>query len=156
MEREAVKTILIFCRDIDGEIKLTQRVLADYEDAYYTGGGAGTLDGFPRSKYRTSDPTATTALNIPDSAADAMNELRADIELLAALKKAILHELNRLPLIQKTVVYDFYIKGLQWVQISLKTYYSTAQCRNIRNNGLDKLAKLFNKNDLIKKFNYPC
>jgi len=155
MEREKVKKVLLFCRDIDGEIRITRNVLQDYEDAYYTSGGAGSLDGMPRSKYRTSNPTQNTALNIPDSASVAMNELREDLESLAALKAAILRELNKLPLHQKSILYDFYIKGLQWVQISVRVNYSATQCKEIRNRGLDILGKNFRKNKLIKNFNYP-
>ena len=155
MEREKVKKILLFCRDIDGEIKMTKNVLQDYEDAYYTSGGGGTLDGMPRSKYKTSNPTQTAALNIPDSATAAMNELREDIEILAALKAAIIGELNKLPLTHKSILYDFYIKGLQWVQISVRLNYSTTQCKEIRNRGLEILGEKFINNSLIINFNYP-
>jgi hypothetical protein len=154
MEREKVKLILAFCRDIDGEIKLNMRMLQDFEDKYYTSGGGG-LDGMPRTKHRTSDPTPAVALNVPDSASAVMRDLRADIERLAALNAAILSELNKLPLPQKSIIYDFYITGLQWVQISGRAHYSATQCKKIRNRGLDNLAKHFVKNDMIKNFNYP-
>ena len=155
MERENVKKILLFCRDIDGEIKTTRRILQDYEDAYYTAGGGGTLDGMPRSKYRKTSPTETTALNISDLASLAMRDLRAEIEKLSALQAAILQELSKLSLAQKNILYYFYIKNMQWVQISGREHYSPTQCKKIRNRGLDNLGKLFIKNDLITNYNYP-
>lgn len=155
MERDEVKKILLFCRDIDGEILLNKRLLQDYEDRYYSMGGGGTLDGMPKSKYKTTSPVETVVLNIPDSASKAMNELRKKNETLCELKDAILRELNKLPLFQKTIIYDFYIRGLQWVQISGQIHYSETQCKKIRNRAIDNLACQFTKNEFIKKFNYP-
>ena len=154
MEREKVKKILEFYRDIDGEIKLMTRMLKDFEDEYYTG-NSSTLDGLPRGRYRTGNPTATAALNIRDSTNAEMCNLENSIEQITKLKIAILHELNKLPLAQKNIIYDFYITGLQWVQITMRVHYGITQCKKIRNRGLDKLAQSFENNDLIKKFNYP-
>lgn len=155
MERDKVKKILLFCRDIDGEISLNKRLLQDYEDRYYTMGGGGTLDGMPKSKYKTSSPVETVVLNIPASASTAMNELRQKSEYLCELKDTVLRELNKLSLPQKTIIYEFYIRGLQWVQISGRVHYSTTQCKKIRNRAIDNLAYQFSQNELIKKFNYP-
>ena len=155
MEREKVKKILAFCRDIDGEIILTKRMLKDYEDKYYSSGGGSPLESHIKSRNKVSTPTESAALNIPDSASAAMQGLRTDVERLAALKAAVLQELNKLPLQQKSIVYDFYIQGLQWVQISARVHYSATQCKKIRNRGLDSLAAYFADNDLIKNFNYP-
>jgi len=156
MEREKVKSILAFYRDIDGEVILAKRMLRDYEDTYYVGGNGGAnLESYIKSRNKVSKPTEAAALNIPESASAVMRDLRADVERLAALKAAILQELNKLPLQQKSIVYDFYIQGLQWVQISARVHYSPTRCKTIRNSGLDNLARYFTKNDLIKNFNYP-
>ena len=155
MEREQVKKILVFCRNIDGEMTYNKKQLKEYEDTYYSMSGGGNLDGMPRSKYKTSSPTESAAFNIPDSASAEMRDLRGTIERLAALKAAILHELNKLTLPQKSILHDFYIKDLQWVQISVRVHYSGTQCKKIRNRALDNLAKHFDKNELIKNFNYP-
>lgn len=155
MERKQVKEALKFCRDIDGETKMRKRVLQNYEDTYYAMSGGGTLNDLPRAKYRTSSPTESAAINIPDSASAAMHDLRAQIEQLADLKAAILRELNKLPLLQKNILYDFYISGLQWVQISVRVHYSETQCKKIRNRALDNLGEFFSQNALIKNFSYP-
>ena len=154
MEREKTKKVLLFLKDIDGEISHNNRMIKDYEDRYYTM-DSGTLDGMPKSKYKTSSPTEITAVNIPESASVALCGLQKQNEQLYKLKYAIIQELNKLPLSQKTILYDFYIQGLQWVQISERVYYSGTQCKKIRNRGLDNLAKYFIKNRLIKNFNYP-
>ena len=156
MEREKVKKILIFCRDVDGEIKLNEKMIQDYEDTYYIAdSGGGDLNSGIRSKNKISTPTEITALNVPDFVRGEIRALRELNLQLGALKAAILHELNGLPLHQKTILYDFYIKGLQWVQISGRVNYSATQCKNLRNRGLEILAQNFNGNDLIKNFNYP-
>jgi len=155
MEREDAKKILVFSRDIDGEISLNNRVIRDYEDRYYTLGGGGTLDAMPKGKGKTSTPTETIALNIPESASAAMRELQKHNERLEKLKSEILLELNRLPYTQKSILYDFYIRRLQWVQITARIHYSGTRCKQIRNRGLDNLATHFSKNGLIKNFNYP-
>ena len=155
MEREKVKKILLYCRDIDGAIKYNAKVIKDYEDAYYSAGGGGTLDGMPKSKYKTSSPTEAVALNVPDFVRGEIAALQERNERLAKLKAAILQEINQLSLPQKNVLYDFYIRGLQWVQISARIHYSPTQCKKIRNRGLDSLAKHFTINPLIQNFNYP-
>ena len=155
MEQWRVKKILLFCRDIDGEIKLKKSILQDYEGVYYASGGAGLLDGMPRSKYKTTSPTEAIVLNVPDSAYEAMEKTRDEIEQLAALKAAILGELNKLALTYKWILYDFYIRNMQWVQISERVNYSPTQCKKLRNRGLEILGRHFAGNDLIKNFNYP-
>lgn len=155
MEREQVKQILLFCRDIQGEISLNNSLLRDYEEQYYSMSGGGQNDGMPKSKYKTSSPVENIVLNIPESASAAMGELRRNADQLCALQAAVLSELNKLPLSQKTILHDFYIRGLKWVRISAHVNYSETQCKKIRNRGLDNLAYRFMQNDLIKNFNYP-
>jgi len=154
MDREKVKNILYFYRDIDGEIKYNSKIIQDYEDEYYTAGG-GTLDGMPNNKYKKSSSVEKIALEIPDFVSVRIQELQAENERLGKLKIAISQEIGKLKLRQKSIVYDFYIQGLQWVQISARRFYSDRQCRNIRNRGLDNLAKIFSKNPLINNYNYP-
>jgi ArpU family phage transcriptional regulator len=155
MEREQTKRILLFCRDIDGEIFYYQKQLQAYEDKYYSMSSGSLTESYIKSRNKVSRPTEAAALNISDAESAAMHDLRAQIEQLAALKTAIYAELNKLPLPQKSILHDFYIRRLQWVQISSQVHYSEAQCKRIRNSGLDKLANNFQKNALIKNFIYP-
>lgn len=156
MERETVKQILVFFKTIDNEIAYNARIVADYEEQYYSVSGGRLMDGMPKSKYKISNPTESTVLNIPDSVSAHMRELNAEINGLGKLKKAVLSELNKLPFLQKSIIYDFYIQGFQWVQISGRIHYSPTQCKNIRNRGLDKLGKHFSHNKTISSFNYPA
>lgn len=155
MEREQAKNILLYCRDIDGEIKLNSKIIQDYEDRYYSAIGGTLNESFINSRNKVSKPTETLALNVPDFVSDHIRELQSKNKQLCKLKTAIMGELDNLPLVQKSVLYDFYIKGLQWVQISEQVHYSGTQCKTIRNRGLDNLAEQFSRNDLIKNFNYP-
>lgn len=154
MERENVKKILKYYNDIDGHISFARDVLRDYEDRFYSlrGGGFG---GIPSKTNKISNPTETAALNIPDIASREMDRLRAEIEQLYRLQAAILAEICKLSLVEKTIIVDFYIKKHKWVQISRCVHYSEPQCKNIRNAALEKLGDFFNENELVKNFNYP-
>ncbi|MDR1060904.1 MAG: hypothetical protein LBL83_06775 [Clostridiales bacterium] len=155
MERWQTKKILLFCRDIDGEIAIYRRILQDFEDIYCAFGGGRALDGMPRGRRKISRPTESAALNVPEGARAAMRDLRARIDSFAALKAAVLQELSKLPLQQKRIVYDFHMSGLRWARISEREHYSVSQCKNIRNRGLDSLGEGFSKNGRIAKFNCP-
>ena len=153
MERENVKKVLRYYNDIDGHILFARRKLQDYEDKFYSlRGGFG---GISSNTNKISSPTEAAALNIPDSASRHMAELRANIEQLYRLQADIFTEICKLPLVEKNIIVDFYIKRRQWVQISRHAHYSETRCKQIRNNALDKLGVLFDNNELIKNFNYP-
>lgn len=155
MERGKVKKILMFYRDIDGELKYNAKIIRDYEDEYYTAGGGSALDGVPKSKHKISRPAEVAALNTPAFVSMRIRELETANEQLGKLKGAIMQELDKLPLVQKNILYDFYIKGMQWVQIAFAVNYSERQCRNICYRGLDNLAEYFSRNALVRSFNYP-
>lgn len=154
MERENVKRILKFYADIDGHIAFARSALKDYEDQYYGLHGGNPFEGIPAKTNRISNPTEATALNIPDSASRKMDDLRTEIAELGNLQAAILTELCKLPLIEKNVLTYFYIKGMQWVQISMRINYSETQCKKIRNKALENLGVFFEKNEVVKNFNY--
>lgn len=155
MEREQAKKILLFFKDIDGEIAYNRNAIRQYENTWYDVIGGGTLDGMPKGKNHVSNPVQAIALNIPEGISEEMRELEAAVERLAALQSAIVKELNKLPLQQKSILYDFYIRGLQWVQIAGRVHYSETNCKKIRNRGLENLARNFDRNSTIKNFNYP-
>lgn len=154
MERENVKKVLRYYNDIGGHISFARRELQDYEDKFYSlrGGGFG---GISSKTNKISNPTETAALNIPGPASRYMEKLRADIEQLYRLQADIFTEICKLPLVEKNIIVDFYIKRRQWVQISRHAHYSETRCKQIRNNALDKLGVFFDNNELVKNFNYP-
>lgn len=155
MEREKVKQILKFYNDIDGHIAFARSALRDYTDRFYGLHSGNSFGQISSKTNRISNPTESTVLNIPDSASQKMDELRAEIKQLEKLQAAILTEICKLPLIEKNVITYFYFKGIQWVQISMRVNYSETQCKKIRNKGLEKLGVFFDKNELVKNFNYP-
>ncbi len=155
MEREYVKQILKYCADIDGHIAFARSALKDYEDKYYGLHGGNPCGGISSNTNRISNPTEAAVLNIPDSASRKMDELRSEIEQLGKLQAAILTEICKLPLVEKNIITYFYFKGFQWVQISNRVHYSETQCKKIRNRALEKLGGFFDKNALVKNFNYP-
>jgi hypothetical protein len=149
MERERVKEILTFYRDIDRTIAFNTRVIKDLEEQCYCLSGGGP-DGMPKSKYRISRPTESLALNVPVFVQEEIRDLQAENKRLTILKTEIFQEINKLPFFQKIIVYDFYVRGFKWVRISEQIRYSPSQCKNIRNRGLDNLARYFTNNQLIE------
>ena len=154
MEREKAKEILLFFRDIDNKVALNARVKSELEEKYYSVGG-GHLDSMPKNSRKISRPTEMQALNVPNSVTETLRELSVSNDRLSRLKKEILNEFNKLPYLQQIIIYDFYIVGHQWVQISKHVHYSIAQCKNIRNRGLDRLADYFSSNKTIFKYCFP-
>jgi len=155
MERENVKRIIKFYADIDGHIAFACSALKNYEDQYYGLHGGNPLEGVSVKTNKISNPTENAVLNIPDSASRKMEDLRSEIAELGNLQAAILTELCKLSLVEKNVLTYFYIKGMQWVQISRRVNYSETQCKKIRNKALEKLGGFFEQNELVKNFNYP-
>lgn len=155
MEREKVIKILKYYNDIDGHIVFARSALEEYEDKYYGLHGGNPLGGIPSKSGNISNPTESAVLNIPDSASQKMNDLRAEIEHLGKLQAAILTELGKLPLLEKNILTYFYFNNFKWVQIAKRVNYSETQCKKIRNKALDKLGVLFDQNELIKNFSYP-
>ena len=154
MEREQVKKILLYYRQIDDDIRLCKQMLCEYEETCYYNIGGGTMDGLPHGKGSTSNTTEKAALAVNESDRTAMRGLEERAAQLAELKAAIVCEINKLPFSQKSILYDFYISGYQWVRISIKIRYSATQCKKIRNCGLDNLARQFVGIPIIQKFIY--
>ena len=154
MEKEKVVEVLKYYRNIEKEIQLNKRIMRDLEDQYYSSVGAINMDGMPKAVGGTSNPTETMALNVSESVRETMIELEEENRRLCKLKTEVLRELNKLPYLHKTVVFDFYINNLQWVRISEQIHYSERQCKNIRNCALDKLKKRFDKNKTISSYDF--
>lgn len=155
MDKEKVINILLFFRNIDNEIKLNQKIISDIENTWYSNVGAINMDGMPHSKGSVSSPTETAALNIPDSVSKQIRSLQKENETLGSVRKEILTELAVLTYAQKVTIWDFYIKGLQWVQISGRLHYSDRHCKNIRTTALKILAVRFARNKTIKNYSFP-
>lgn len=155
MKREKVISVLRFYRDIEKSIKLNERVIKNLEDQYYTTVGAVNMDGMPRGSGGGESPVERAALNIPRSVTNTIESLNRENSRLEKIGAEILSELNRLTYHERAVVLGFYIDGLQWEQISARVNYSPRQCRNIRNDALNRLARLFSQNKAVSRFNFP-
>lgn len=155
MEKERVFLILSYFRRIDDEIRFNEEEIKEYEDIYYSTIAAQNLDGLPHGKGGFHSVTETTALNVPEGVCETMENLQKEIEELRKLKEAIMEEIKGLAYMEKMTVYNYYVKGLQWVRISEQLHYSVRQCQNFREKGIAKLAKRFERNRTISNFQYP-
>ena len=156
MEREKVKRILVFFGEIDKRVAFNAECINITEDKYYTPNSGGGLDGMPKAKYRTTSPTESVALNIPESVSESIRGWKEENERLCKLKAAITGEINRLSNAQRTIVYDFYVSGHRWARISRRLNYSERQCQNIRDSALDKLGRNFPLNRHVAEYEYPA
>lgn len=68
------------------------------------------------------------------------------------LKIEILREVSQLPYKQKAILIDKYINDLRWTKVAYLNYYSTRQCKNIRNTALQSLKKAFQNNETIMNY----
>lgn len=155
MERKEVVEILMFYRNIDGEIKLYQSIVSDLE-SYYDPLCGTSMDGMPKGKGRTSSPTENMALSLPPDLQKSIAFYNAKIAELRALKVETLKEVCGLEHKMKSVVVDYYLHGLKWEQVSVRNHYSERQCKNIRNAAVDSLAKRFGENAVIAGFDIPA
>ena len=82
-------------------------------------------------------------MNIPDYVRKEIREYTEEIEQLQKLKCEIVKEVLRLSLKQKQVIMMFYFQDLRWVQIADLLHYSERQCKNIRNEAVERLLVIF-------------
>ena len=155
MKRGKVISILRFFSTIDKEIQMNNAAIEDLNDRYYAALGAVNMDGMPNGSGGGESPVERAALNIPRSVTNTIESLNRENSRLEKIGAEILSELNRLTYHERAVVLGFYIDGLQWEQISARVNYSPRQCRNIRNNALNQLARLFSQNKAVSRCRFP-
>lgn len=154
IDKKDVVAILIFYRDIDGEVRFYREMVKELESYYDTIGGQ-SLDGMPKGKNHVSNAVEAVALNLPDGLGENIDHYTAKIGELQALKVEILKEISRLEFRLKSIVTDYYLHGLKWEQVSARNHYSERQCKNIRDAAVVALIKAFGENAIIAGFKIP-
>jgi hypothetical protein len=136
MERKRVIEILRYYRNIDETIDLNRRIIKSLQDAsiFMRCGGA-----------HANAPQIDETVRIYESANKRLGNLKIEIAV----------ELNRLPLRERKVIYEFYICNHRWEQISKQINYGVTVCKKIRNSGLDRLGEHFTRNKTILRHEYP-
>ncbi|MCL2087641.1 MAG: hypothetical protein FWH05_08640 [Oscillospiraceae bacterium] len=150
MKREKVIRILKFCKGIDREIAYNKLRIKELQERLNNAGRSVSFVKMSGNKYNASDPTAALVLN-----SEYIKELCEKNDLLNNLKIEISQEVDKLNIVQKTIIYDFYIKGFPWAKIYTKIHYSDTQAKTHRKAGLEILGEYFEKNESITNFNYP-
>ncbi len=151
MNKTTVIKYLKYSRGIDDEIKIKRNIVEDLEMCYDTS-AAVNYDGMPKGQNHISNPTEKVAMNIPDYVRKEIREYTEEIEQLQKLKCEIVKEVLRLSLKQKQVIMMFYFQDLRWVQIADLLHYSERQCKNIRNEAVERLLVIFQNNKTIRDF----
>ena len=88
MDKQAVISILDFYKNIDDEIVLKKRAIAELEARYYSVIGSINYDGMPKAKGQTSSPTENAVLNVPEWAAKEMEILQQEQKALCQIGRA--------------------------------------------------------------------
>ena len=65
------------------------------------------------------------------------------------VKCEIIKEVSQLKLKHKNIIFGFYFQGMKWEKIAKRTNYSDRQCKNIRDEALEKLLQNFSKNKVL-------
>lgn len=151
MNKATVIKYLEYSREIDDEIRIKRNILEDLEMCYDTS-AAVNYDGMPKGQNHISNPTEKAAMNIPDYVRKEIREYREEINQLQKLKCEIVKEVLRLSLKQKQVIMMFYFQNLKWMQIADVLHYSERQCKNIRNEAIERLMVIFQNNNTICNF----
>lgn len=151
MAKEKVVKLLQLFPDIDEEIRTRRNIVSDLE-MYYDGVQAVQYDGMPHGKNNISRPTEQIAMNIPDYVRKEIRQYEREITVLQRVKVEILKEVSRLHLRHKKIVFGFYFNGMKWEEVAERTNYSDRQCKNIRDEALEKLSAWFGENEALSMY----
>ena len=155
MDRKQVIKILEYYPQIDGEIKFYQKLIRDVELEYYTQEMNAQQDGQPKARNNITNITEKLAINVPEGVKEDLEIYHKQIDGLHNLKVEIMKEMSCLKLLQKLIIFDKYVNGFKWEQVAVRNHYSARQCKNIRNDAVDKLSKRFAKNRFILEYDLP-
>ena len=91
-------------------------------------------------------------MNIPDYVRKEIRQYEREITVLQRVKVEILKEVSRLHLRHKKIVFGFYFNGMKWEEVAERTNYSDRQCKNIRDEALEKLSAWFGENEALSMY----
>jgi hypothetical protein len=151
MDKAKVIRILKSFPEIDEEIRTIKNAIADLEQCYNPI-SAIQYDNMPKRSYHAKSQTEKMAINIPNYISKEINIYKQKIETLQKVKVEIIREVSRLNLKHKKIIFGFYFQGMKWEEVAECTNYSDRQCKNIRDEALEKLLKGFQKNEVLSQF----
>lgn len=151
MDKAKVVQLLELFPEIDEEIRARRNIVSDLEQ-YYNPVSGIQYDGMPKGKNYISSQTERMALNIPDYVHREIKQYEREIEELQKVKVEILKEVSRLKLKHKKVIFGFYFHGMKWEQVAERTNYSDRQCKNIRDEAIEKLLQSFSRNKTLEEY----
>lgn len=149
MERQEVEKILVFYKHIDLDIRIAGEWLERYEEEYKPIGVARYDERVENEGIKT-DITSKRAAELAEShTKENINRLEKRIQELRSLKTEIFKEILKLNPIQKTIIFEFYLKEQKWERIAEQVNYSIRQSKNIRCAALKTLGEKFEGNKRI-------
>lgn len=148
MEKEKVVYLLKLFPQIDEEIKIRKSIMHELEQYYNPMSAICYDDRNCQALIRTEKK----AIDVPDFVRDEIKHCQKEIGNLQKVKVEILKEVSRLSLKHKKVIFSFYFNGMKWDEIAERTNYSNRQCKNIRDEALEKLVHFFSKNIVLSEY----
>lgn len=150
-EKKRVIKLLELYPEIDGNIKMYKRIVADLNEEYYLP-PTSEIYGGGSSSGKVTKMTENLAMDVPNAISREIRGYEDSIKEYEALKTEMLKEMSRLQYRQKAIVFDKYVHGLKWEQVAVRNHYSSRQCKNIRNAAVENLGERFKRNRVIAKF----
>ena len=98
------------------------------------------LDGAPKSKYKKSDITGNTAVEVWDYSAELKKE-KEQIDRLEAEIFKIESIIGQLDYRERGVLYFIYIQGMDWDELSDYTHYQRTQNYRYEVRGIDEIIR---------------
>lgn len=148
VKRWKVIRLLELFPEIDDEIRARRNIVEDLEQYY----NPISAIRYGDSRKQITRETSKIAINIPDYIRKDIRRYEREIEGLKKVKVEILKEVSQLKLKQKKIIFGFYFHKMKWEQVAERVNYSDRQCKNIRDEALEKLVQSFSKNQVLAEY----
>ncbi len=149
MEREDVKSILVYYGNIPGMIEAENQWYKQIEDQYYNGLRSPRMDGMPHGQTSGSQTESMGMLAANAGVSEGREKHFVRLEVLHADQDTIRGCLDALNGIYKKVIFNRYVRGYSWAKISVKMSAPESTVRSWHDRAVDKLGKLLEEDVLM-------
>lgn len=148
MTKTGAENILIYYSNIPGMLKCERKECEQIEATYYSGLKAVSMDGMPHGS-AVGRPTERDGLKAAeDNAQHRLEQSKIRIKMLEGDRDSIERVLCSVNGKYKTILVGKYIKGQNWVQISMELNAAVGTVRYWRDKALERFAEVL-ENDVV-------